>query len=33
MTCESCGSTRSVSTIQSGFQAQTGKRSKMRAQT
>lgn len=33
MTCESCGSTRSVSTIKSGFQAQTGKRSKMRAQT
>lgn len=33
MTCESCGSTRSVQTIKSGFQAQTGKRSKMRAQT
>ncbi|UZJ52597.1 hypothetical protein CBS101457_001917 [Exobasidium rhododendri] len=33
MTCESCGSTRSVATIKSGFQAQTGKRSKMRAQT
>lgn len=32
MTCESCGSTRSVTTIKTGFQAQTGKRSKTRAQ-
>ncbi|CEH16528.1 Translation initiation factor 2, beta subunit (eIF-2beta) [Ceraceosorus bombacis] len=30
--CEACGSQRSVTTIRSGFQAQTGKRSKMRAQ-
>lgn len=30
MTCEACGSQRSVSAIKSGFQAQTGKRSKMR---
>ncbi|PKI82309.1 hypothetical protein MVES_003786 [Malassezia vespertilionis] len=32
MTCESCGSQRSVSAIKTGFQAQTGKRSKMRQQ-
>lgn len=32
MTCVSCGSTRSVTTIKTGFQAQTGKRSKTRAQ-
>ncbi|KAN0064692.1 translation initiation factor eIF-2 beta subunit [Thecaphora frezii] len=31
VTCEKCGSQRSVSAIKSGFQAQTGKRSKMRA--
>lgn len=31
MKCESCGSQRSVSAIKTGFQAQTGKRSKMRA--
>lgn len=30
VTCEKCGSQRSVSAIKSGFQAQTGKRSKMR---
>ena len=30
MTCEACGSQRSVSAIKTGFQAQTGKRSKMR---
>ncbi|KAK3828394.1 MAG: domain found in IF2B/IF5-domain-containing protein [Benniella sp.] len=29
--CESCGSTRSVSAIKSGFQAQTGKRAAQRA--
>ncbi|WFD18535.1 translation initiation factor eIF-2 beta subunit [Malassezia caprae] len=32
MTCEACGSQRSVSAIKTGFQAQTGKRSKMREQ-
>ncbi|WFD47291.1 translation initiation factor eIF-2 beta subunit [Malassezia furfur] len=32
MTCEACGSQRSVSAIKTGFQAQTGKRSKMRQQ-
>lgn len=31
VTCEKCGSQRSVSAIKSGFQAQTGKRSKIRA--
>ncbi|CCF49546.1 hypothetical protein NDA14_004817 [Ustilago hordei] len=31
VTCEKCGSQRSVSAIKSGFQAQTGKRSKARA--
>ncbi|KIS70017.1 putative translation initiation factor eIF2 beta subunit (isoform A) [Mycosarcoma maydis] len=31
VTCEKCGSQRSVSAIKSGFQAQTGKRSKTRA--
>lgn len=30
MKCSSCGSQRSVSAIKTGFQAQTGKRSKMR---
>ena len=30
MQCEACGSQRSVSAIKTGFQAQTGKRSKMR---
>jgi len=30
MTCESCGSRRSVNTIKSGFQAQVGKRSRTR---
>ncbi|PWO00586.1 hypothetical protein FA09DRAFT_191234 [Tilletiopsis washingtonensis] len=33
MVCEACGSQRSVTTIKTGFQAQTGRRSKMRAQT
>lgn len=28
MSCESCGSRRSVNTIKTGFQAQVGKRSK-----
>ncbi|KAJ9475233.1 Eukaryotic translation initiation factor 2 subunit beta [Pseudozyma hubeiensis] len=31
VTCEKCGSQRSVAAIKSGFQAQTGKRSKARA--
>ncbi|KDN43428.1 hypothetical protein K437DRAFT_248459 [Tilletiaria anomala UBC 951] len=31
MTCSTCGSTRSVSAIKTGFQAVTGKRSKLRA--
>lgn len=33
MSCESCGSRRSVNTIKTGFQAQVGKRSKTKAAT
>ncbi|CAE6483893.1 hypothetical protein FS749_006847 [Ceratobasidium sp. UAMH 11750] len=33
MSCESCGSRRSVSAIKAGFQAQVGKRSRTKAAT